>query len=380
MSVVVAARRTWIGRAGAGHGAHDETTLAAAVLSACARDARGVVEGLRGVTSSRVDEVVLGNAAGHGGDVARRAALAAFGSHVPGVSVDRQCASGLAAITLGAALVDAGQATTVLAGGVEVAGRAPARAHGALAYVRASFAPPPWADPDLGVAAEALARRRGLGRDAQHAYAVTSHERVLAAHGAGRFDAETVAVGALHRDEHARVVPATVQERLPGAFVPGGTVTALSASPAADGAATVALVADDALAPGTPGLRVVATATVAGIPAEAPLAVVAAIGRVCARAAVTLDDVAAFEVVEAFAAQVLAVGQDLGLDVARDDRWNPDGGALGYGHPFGASGAVAMVRLFARLVAGGAPPGTLGLAAAAAAGGQGVAVLVEVVR
>ncbi|WP_418277442.1 acetyl-CoA C-acyltransferase [Isoptericola jiangsuensis] len=391
MSVVVAARRTWISRAGAGHGAHDETTLAAAVLSACAHDAGATrtppggfaPAGPLGAAPGRtveVDEVVLGNAAGHGGDVGRRAALAAFGRHVPGVGVDRQCASGLAAITLGAALVDAGQAATVLAGGVEVAGLAPRRAHGPLDYARASFAPPPWADPDLGVAAEVLARDRGLGRAAQHAVATASHQRVLAAHQAGRLDAETVPVGTLAADEHARALPDAVRARLPGAFTPDGTVTALSAAPPADGAAAVALVADDARPPGVGGLRLVATATVAGVPADAPLAVGAAVRRVCDRAGVGLDDVGAFEVVEAFAVQVLATGQDLGVDVVHDPRWNPDGGALGYGHPFGASGAVAAVRLFARLVRGGAAPGTLGVAAAAAAGGQGVAVLVEVVR
>ncbi|ANC30759.1 beta-ketoacyl synthase N-terminal-like domain-containing protein [Isoptericola dokdonensis] len=369
MSVVVAARRTWVGRAGRGHAAQDETTLAAAVLAACARDA-----------ARDVDDVVLGNAAGHGGDVARRAALAALGRHVPGVGVDRQCASGLAAVNLAAALVDAGHADVVLAGGVEVAGRAPARAHGPLRYDRASFAPPPWADPDLGVAAEALATRRGIGRERQHACAAASHARVLAAHRDGRFAAETVPAAGLHRDEHARSLRAAVEARLPGAFAPGGSVTALSAAPAADGAAAVAIVADGSRPTGVPGLRVVATATVAGVPAQAPLAVVPAVRAACSRGGVRLDDVAAFEVVEAFAAQVLAVGDDLGVDVATDLRWNPDGGALGYGHPFGASGAVALVRLFARLVGGGAPPGTFGLAAAAAAGGQGVAVLVEVLR
>ncbi|PFG42631.1 acetyl-CoA C-acetyltransferase [Isoptericola jiangsuensis] len=390
MSVIVAARRTWVGRAGRGHAAQDETTLAAAVLAACAQDLAGGLRaappGPRGPGTpprgerADVDDVLLGNAAGHGGDVARRAALAAFGRHVPGVGVDRQCASGLAAVVLGSALVDARQADVVLAGGVEVAGRAPTRAHGPLRYARASFAPPPWADPDLGLAAEALATRRGIDRERQHTCAATSHARILAAHAADRFAAETTGVGSLAHDEHARTVPPGMQARLPGAFTPGGSVTALSAAPAADGAAAVALVADDALPPGAAGLRVVATVAVAGTPADAPLAVVPAVRRVCARAGVRLDDVAALEVVEAFAGQVLAVGDDLGLDVLADPRWNADGGALGRGHPFGASGAVALVRLFSRLVRADVPDGSLGVAAAAAAGGQGVAVLVEVVR
>ncbi|WP_308199842.1 acetyl-CoA C-acyltransferase [Isoptericola croceus] len=362
MSVVVAARRTWVGVAGRGHRRADETTLAAAVLAAAAQDA-----GLRAV-----DDVVLGNAAGHGGNVARRAALAA-GLTAPGITVDRQCASGLAAVAVGAALIDAGQARAVLAGGVESGSRAPARAHGSLSYDRASFTPPPWADPGLGVAADRLARARGIDRERQHAWAVRSHDRVRAAHAAGRFTAEAVLVGALARDEQARRLDPRVLDRLPGAFVAGGSVTAASAAPVADGAAAVVVVPD-----GVPGLRVRAVATCGTDPARPMLGPVAAVRAVCARAGVTLDDVAAVELVEAFAVQALAVTADLG--VADDRRWNADGGTLGLGHPFGASGAVAVVRLFARLVTAGAPTGTLGLATAAAAGGLGVALLVEVVR
>ncbi|WP_402376261.1 acetyl-CoA C-acyltransferase [Isoptericola rhizosphaerae] len=361
MSVVVAARRTWIGVTGRGHRGVDETALAAAVLTATARDA-GVDD---------VDDVVLGNAAGHGGNVARRAALAA-GLTAPGLTVDRQCASGLAAIAVGAALVDSGQADAVLAGGVESGSHAPRRSHGPLAYGRASFAPPPWADPDLGDAADRLARARGTARERQHAWAVRSHERVRTAHAAGRFAAETVPVGGLRRDEHARRLDPRVLDRLPGAFGADGSVTALSAAPSGDGAAAVAVVPD-----GSPGLRVRAAVTCGTDPSRPMVGPVAAVRTACARAGVALGDVAAVELVEAFAVQALAVTEELGAD---DARWNTDGGTLGLGHPFGASGAVAVVRLYARLVTAGAPAGTLGLATAAAAGGLGVALLVEVVR
>lgn len=370
MSVIVAARRTWLGVAGRGHAPVEETVLAAAVLTAAAADA------FPGAGPGAVDDVVLGNAAGHGGNVARRAALAA-GLAAPGVTVDRQCASGLAAVAVGAALVDAGQARTVLAGGVESASRAPSRAHGRQGYARASFTPPPRTDPGLGAVADRLARARGTDRERQHAWAVRSHARVRAAHAAGRFTTETVPVGRLARDEHARPLDPRVLDRLPGAFAPDGTVTAASAAPAGDGAAAVVLVREDAR--GTlPGLRVRAVATCGTDPAWPMLGPVAAVRTVCARAGVVLDDVAAVELVEAFAVQALAVTDDLG--VGDDPRWNADGGTLGLGHPFGASGAVAVVRLFTRLVTAGAPPGTLGLATAAAAGGMGVALLVEVVR
>jgi len=382
--VVVAARRTWVGTAGHGHRARTETDLAAAVLRAVADDARSL-----GVAAD-VADVVLGNCTGPGGNVARVAALAAgLGAAGPGVPVDRQCGSGLAAVLLAAQQVRAGDATLVLAGGTESASRAPVRSFPGAAgrsYDRAAFTPVPWADPGMGAAADALARRRGVTRDRQDAYAARSHARAVAAHAAGRFDAETVAVGAgrggLRRDERARHLDPALLARLPAAFTPGGTVTAGSASPVSDGAAAVAVVPEGVRrALGVPGLRVVAAATVGCDPAEPGWGPVPATRAALDRAGGTVDGLAAVEVVEAFAAQVLAVTDALGLDpLGGDERVCPDGGALALGHPWGASGAVSVVRLFSRLVRAGAPAGTTGLAAAAVGGGLGVAALVEVVR
>ncbi len=404
--VVVAARRTWIGTRGHGHRSLSEVDLAAAVLVATLADARAL-----GVAAD-VDDVVLGCCTGPGGNVARVAALAAgAGVSVPGLTVDRQCASGLAAVLLAAQQVRAGEAGLVLAGGTESASRAPARAHrtpwGDVAYTRAGFAPTPWADPGMGEAADVLARHRGITRERQEAYAARSHARALAAHAAGRFEAETVAVGRegarLARDERARRLDAGTLARLSPAFTTDGTVTAATSSPVSDGAALVAVVPGSTRhALGVPGLRVLAAATVGCDPALPGWGPVPAVRAVLDRAGVRLDDVAAVEVVEAFAAQVLAVTDALGLDplgdgagagpdgagTARpgvgddgaDGRVCADGGALALGHPWGASGAVSVVRLYSRLVRAGAPAGTLGLATAAVGGGLGVAALVEVVR
>ena len=142
---------------------------------------------------------------------------------------------------------EAGEACLVLAGGTESASRAPARGHrtawGDVPYARAAFAPTPWADPGMGAAADELARRRGVTRERQEAYAVRSHARALAAHAGGRFAAETVRVGtpgrSLTRYERARRLDPTVLARLSAAFTPGGTVTAATASPVSDGAASV---------------------------------------------------------------------------------------------------------------------------------------------
>ncbi|GIJ00352.1 acetyl-CoA C-acetyltransferase [Sediminihabitans luteus] len=411
--VVVAARRTWIGSMGRGHAGTDAAGLAAPVLRAVHDDAAPVLRAVRDAavhddaglddaglddmgpddagpgTRGACDDVVLGSSAGPGGNVARAAALGAgLGAHVPGLTVDRQCASGLAAVLVGAQAVRDG-ARAVLAGGVESPSTAPARAHrtpgGLVPFDRARFTPEGWDDPDMGPAADAVARERGVGRARQDAYAVRSHARALAAHTAGRFAAETVGVpGArvpLDRDEHVRALDLRLAARLRPAF--GGTATAASSAPVSDGAAAVVLVPGAArAAAGVPGLRLVAGAVRASDPRLPGLSPVPAVEAALAAAGCTVRDLAVVEVVEAFAGQVLAVTDALGLDPlgADDARVCPAGGAIALGHPWGASGAVAVVRLFTELVRGGAPAGTLGLATVAAGGGVGVAAVLEVVR
>lgn len=377
--VVVAARRTPIGTAGK---ALRETTvdqLAAPVLSV-------VVDDVWPLTAMRpVDDVVLGNCMGPGGNVARVAALAAgFDVAVPGVTVDRQCGSGLAAILQGAQAIRSGEARLVLAGGAESASTAPQRSHRvgtAGPYDRAPFTPPEYGDPDMGAAADDLARRRGVTRGRQDAYAAASHAKALLARDAGRFDAELVPVGGFAQDDRPRRLAPAVLARMPAAFVPRGTVTAGNSCANSDGAAVVALTGED-LRAGRPGLRLVSGAVVGCDPRLPGWGPVPAVQRVLAAGRVALGDVVAVEIVEAFAGQVLAVTDALGLEPLGRDAGVvcADGGALALGHPWGASGAVAVVRLFARLVRGGAPAGTLGLATAAIGGGMGVAALFEVVR
>ncbi|GAA3133670.1 thiolase family protein [Planomonospora alba] len=384
--VVVAALRTPIGTAGHAFKQVGADRLAAPVLAALARD-------LAPVLPVPAEDVVLGNCTGPGGNLARVAALAAgLGHGVPGLTVDRQCGSGLAAVLVAAQAVGSGAMDLVLAGGVESASTAPLRARrdpaaphdvaAAQPYARAPFAPDGHPDPDMGPAAEALAAARGVTRERQDAYACRSHARALAARRAGRFDGEIVGVGGRTDDQRPRPLRPQTLARLPAAFVPGGTVTAGNSSPISDGAAAVAVVPDRLrAAAGLPGLRLAAGAVVGCDPALPGWGPVPAVRRVLERAGADLRDVAAVEIVEAFAAQTLAVTDALGLDPlgADDGRVCPDGGALALGHPWGASGAVAVVRLFSRLVRAAAPPGTLGLAAAAVGGGLGVAALFEVV-
>ncbi|BDZ40773.1 acetyl-CoA acetyltransferase [Paraoerskovia sediminicola] len=368
--VVVAGRRTWIGSEGRALAGHDAAQLASAVLAAVQDDVRRL--GAPGA----VQDVVLGSAAGPGGNVARVAALlAGLPDTTPAMTVDRQCASGLAAVLAGE---HPSGDRIVLAGGTESASYRSSRA-------RARFAPA-GADPDMGPAADALAAAAGVTRERQDRYAVRSHDRAGAAHEGGRFDAETVMVpvpgpvAPLGRDQHVRALDPHVVARLRPAFTAAGTVTAASAAPVSDGAAAVAVVTESQRARlGAPGLRIVDGCTSACDPRLPGWGPVPAVQTLLGRSGLTTDDLGAIEVVEAFAAQVLAVMDALGID-EDDERLNPDGGAIALGHPWGASGAVALVRLFSRLVHGGAPRGTLGLATVAAGGGLGVAVLVEVVR
>jgi acetyl-CoA C-acetyltransferase len=375
-SVIVAALRSPIGTAGHGLAGVDAATLAAPVLRAVA-DAVAV-----GGVTGRIDEVVLGNCMGPGGDVARVAALAGgLGIEVPALTVDRQCGSGLAALEVGAGLVAAG-AGLVLAGGVESASTAPWRMWPPVEgetprrYQRAPFAPTGFDDPDMGLAADLLAEESGVTRERQDAYAARSHRLAWAARERGGYDAEIVPVAGLVHDERPR--PGLSEDRLarlPATFRPGGTVTAGNSCGISDGAAVVAMVpAGVQAAAGLPGLRVLATAS-AGVAPERPgRGMVPAVREALARAGLTLDDLDAIELNEAFAGQVLACCDELGLD---PERVCTDGGALALGHPWGASGAVLAVRLFTRLVR--ERRGRRGLAAIAVGGGQGVAMVVEAV-
>lgn len=190
--VIVAARRTPIGRVGGCLRHLPVEVLAAPVLTAVLTDA--------GLRPDDVDDVILGNAAGPGGNPARVSALAAnFPVSVPGVTIDRQCGSGLEAITLAARLIEAGAGDVFVAGGVESASTAPwrlerpANLHGApRLYTRARFAPETIGDPEMGIAAENVADRYGISRDRQDRYALDSHRKAVSSQRDGRFREEIV--------------------------------------------------------------------------------------------------------------------------------------------------------------------------------------------
>jgi acetyl-CoA C-acetyltransferase len=394
---VVAARRTPIGRVGGVLRHLRVESLAAPVIRAVLADVA--------LATGDVNEVVLGNAWGPGGNPARVAALTAGLDHaVPGLTVDRQCASGLEAINLAARLVRDGAADVCLAGGAESVSTAPWRIdRPATVYQtpvfsdRARFAPDAVGDPDMGPAADALARAHGISRDRQDRFALDSHRKAVAAAAAGRFAGEVVPMPASNRaaaqppppdgwddpitgdqSPRARLTLRSLA-RFPPVFGADGTVTAGNASPINDGAAVVAIVsaAVHHRLGGPPALRIV-DGIAAGVDPTMPGAgPIAATRRLLARVPhVGVDALDLIEFTEAFAGQTLACLDALGIAV---ERVNVGGGAIALGHPWGASGAVLVTRLFTEMVRA-THPGSAprhGLATVAGAGGVGVATLFE---
>ncbi|MCU1638240.1 MAG: thiolase family protein [Microbacteriaceae bacterium] len=367
--VIVAARRTPICTRGRALAHLTVGELAAPAIRAALADANTLIG-----APFEVADVVLGNCMGPGGNPGRVAALAAgLGTNIPGGTVDRQCGSGLAAVLDAVAAIRAGDERVRVAGGVESASTAPVRSMGGFHYARAPFVPAGFPDPDMTRAAEDLAAHDGISRSRQDEHAARSHSRARAALADGRFDAELVALDGVHRDD-AIGAAEPLLPRLPTLF-DGGTLTAGTATRIGDGAA--ALVVAPAFA--APGLVVRGSAVVGCDPSLPGIGAAPAIQAALRLADTEVGDIGAFEIVEAFAVQSLAVLDRIGL--ADDDpRLCADGGALALGHPWGASGAIAVVRLFSRLVRSGAPAGTLGVAAASVGGGLGIAAVFEVVR
>jgi acetyl-CoA acyltransferase len=346
----------------------------------------------------RVDDVILGdtNQAGEDNrDVARMAVLlAGLPPSVPGVTVNRLCASGGEALVQAARAIRAGDAELVVAGGVESMTRAPfvlpkpdvpfpgdARLWPTQVGWRMvnPRLPQQWT-ASLGACAEAVAAELGIGRQEQDEWALRSHQRAAAAWDAGNhdgfaFDVDTPA-GTVKRDESIR--PDTTAEKLAAlkpAFTPDGAVTAGNASPLNDGAIAVLVGspgAATALEATTIG-RIVASATVAVEPHRFSVAPVPAIRKVLDRAGIAFSDVAVWEINEAFAAMVLSCLRQ--LPEVDPERVNPNGGAIAMGHPLGASAPRVVVDACRELRRRG---GGYAVAAACVGVGQGSATLVHV--
>jgi acetyl-CoA acyltransferase len=389
-ALIIDAIRTPIGRFQGGLSGIRPDDLAALVL-------RALVERVR-LDPAQLGEVFLGCANQAGEDnrnVARMASLlAGFPQSVPGVTVNRLCASGLEAVNQAARMVRCGDADVVVAGGVESMSRAPySMPRGPQQPKAGNFTAWDtslgWRYPNpamealfpleaMGDTAENVAEKYGISREDQDAFALASHAKAVAAQANGWFAREILPVTAgnatIGADEGPRADSSlTALAKLKPAFRKGGSVTAGNASTLNDGAAAV-LIASPAAAERLglrPRARIRAVASAGVDPRMMGVGPVPASRAALARAGLEVADIDIWELNEAFAAQALAVIRELGLDPARV---NLNGGAIALGHPLGCSGARILTTLLGVLERTG---GRYGAATLCVGVGQGVTTIVE---
>ena len=359
---------------------------------------RAVLAQAPGLDANEIDDVIVGCAmpeAEQGMNVARIALLlAGLPERVPGYTLNRFCASGLQAVADAAQRIRLGEADVMLAGGTETMSLMSQMLGNTPAINPRLFEPdgPRAIAYGMGLTAETVATRWGIGREAQDAFAAASHAKALAAQAAGHFRAEIAPYTVRVRRpggadgmarSHERVVDADEGPRadstpeklaaLKPAFAAHGSVTAGNSSQMSDGAAMLLLASEAALKRYalTPLARFVAYAVTGVAPEVMGIGPVGAIPRVLARAGLRQDDLAWIELNEAFAAQALAVIQALDLDPARV---NPLGGAIALGHPLGATGAIRAATLVHGLRRTG---GRYGMVSMCVGTGMGAAGLFE---
>jgi acetyl-CoA C-acetyltransferase len=391
-AVIVDAIRTPIGRAGKG----SLKTVRADDLAAI--PLRALVERNPELDPSTIVDIMMGCGFGEGEqgyNVGRIAGLlSGIDHHVPATTVNRFCASSLQTARMAAHAIEAGEGDTYIAAGVEAVSRAGGGAafefnhavDGSEGSLYDVYIP-------MGMTAENVAERCNVSRESQDEWAVISQNRAVDAVQSGHFDREIVPVTvAAHKDKDKEGneidVPETVVSRDDGprpgttmeklsalqpAFREGGTVTAGNACPLNDGAAALLIMsADRAKELGMkPRARIIAS-SVAGLrPEIMGLGPIPAIEKLLEATKMTMSDIDVVEINEAFAAQIVPCKEELGID---DDKLNPFGGAIALGHPFGMTGARIMTTLLNDLET---LDKTYGIESMCAAGGMGMAMLVE---
>ena len=390
--VIVSAVRTAGGRIGGALKDVQPDDLAVAVIKAALERAR--------VEPGAVDEVIIGQAkqSADAANVARVAALrAGLPVEVPAYTVMRQCGSGLQAVNNGAQAIMCGLADIVVAGGTESMSNAPFYLRGArfgygsgnAVLVDSNTESQPRSQPyeiygdlTMGLTAENVAVKYGITREEQDRFALDSQRKALEAIAAGRFVDEIVPMQVPRKkgssvtfetDEHPRETSLEALSKLPPVFKEGGTVTAGNSSGRNDGAAAMVLMSStEARRRGLIPLAVIRSQAVSGVSPEIMGIGPAPASRKALEAAgLTVSDVGLVELNEAFAAQSLAVIQELDLDPCRV---NVNGGAIALGHPLGCSGARILTTLLHEMRRRGT---RYGLATLCIAGGQGIATVVE---
>lgn len=392
---LVSGRRTPVGRYGGSLSSVRPDDLAALTIKRVVEEA--------GIDPAAVDEVIFGNANGAGEEnrnVARMAwLLAGFPDTVPGITVNRLCASGMSAIALATAMVESGQADIVVAGGVESMSRAPwvmEKPRSAFSkpgetfdtsigwrFVNPVFAAQEKTTFSMPETAEEVARVCNISREAADAFAAESQARAIQAIEDGRFDSEIMPVEITDRKGNITVVdtdegprPGTTTEvlaKLRPVVAGGSVVTAGNSSSLNDGASAIIVASEAAIEKYglTPRAKVVAAASAGVSPEVMGLGPVPATNKVLEKAGWNIGSVDAVELNEAFASQSLACIEQLDLDKNKVNAW---GGAIALGHPLGSSGSRITLTLLNRLEQEG---GSRGIATLCIGVGQGSAIAIE---
>lgn len=387
--VIVAATRTAVGSFQGALADIPAADLGAAVIRRLLQQS--------GIEAAEVDEVILGQVltAGAGQNPARQAAInAGLPNAVPAMTLNKVCGSGPKALHLAAQAIRCGDAEVVIAGGMENMSLAPYVMPAARTGLRMGDGKlvdsmiqdglwDAFNDYHMGITAENLVAKYGISREAQDAFAASSQQKAAAAIEAGRFRDEITPIEISQRkgeplmfdtDEQPRAgTTAESLAKLKPAFKKDGCVTAGNASGLNDGAAAVLLMsANKAKALGLPALARIAGYANAGVDPEIMgIGPVSATRRCLEKAGWSLDELDLIEANEAFAAQTLSLGKELGWDA---EKVNVKGGAIAIGHPIGASGCRILVTLLHEMIRRDAQKG---LATLCIGGGQGVALAIE---
>ncbi len=344
------------------------------------------------ISGEEVDDVIFGNCLAGGGNMARLSLLeAGLPVTVPGLTIDRQCGSGINAVALAAERILAGGCDIVVAGGTDSMTRTPyllepapdAFSRMPPKFIRRPLAPKRIGDPLMGITAENLVEKYGISREEQDQFAYSSQQKMARAMEQGRFDEQILPVTLTDKkgkefifavDEHPR--PDTTLEvlaKLRPAFKEGGSVTAGNSSGINDGASALVLMSgEEAEKRGLEPLGIVRDSAVAGVdPNIMGIGPVPSTQTVLERNGLTLDDIDLIEINEAFAAQVLACDRELHFDM---DKVNVNGGAIAHGHPIAATGGMLVTKLVYEMKRRNVKRG---LVTACCGGGQGISLIIE---
>jgi acetyl-CoA acyltransferase len=355
-----------------------------------------LVKSIPGLDPKMVDDLIVGNAvqeAEQGMQMGRMISLMALGIDTPGMVINRYCGSGVEAIAIASARIQAGQADVIIAGGTESMSLVPVMGwKTALNYTVAKDHPDYYTS--MGLTAEEISKQYKVSREEQDKFSVESHQKAAAAWKAGKFKDEVVPITVkevfvdeagkkktkefvVETDEGIRA-DTTLEGlgKLKPVFALNGTVTAGNSSQTSDGAAFVCVMSERMMKQlnAKPIARMMSYAVAGVEPRIMGIGPVAAVPKALKQAGLKQDDIDIIELNEAFAAQSLAVIRELGLDRSK---LNPNGGAIAVGHPLGSSGARLSVQIFNELRR---QKKKYGMVTACVGGGQGVAGIYELLN